>query len=177
MKLLTLLIIMTMIPQDNSLIFDFKKQQSTAACNVVNDGVMGGLSKGKMSVNDAGNGVFEGSVTTENNGGFSSVRHSFYNKDVSNFTVVKLRIKGDGKPYQFRIKANEAQRYSYIQEFKTSGEWETIVIPFNSFYPSFRGNRLNRPNYDGTSMEEVTFLIGNKKKESFALEIDRIWME
>jgi hypothetical protein len=177
MKLLTLLILMTMIPQDNSVIFDFQRQKGAATWYVVNDGVMGGLSQGKMSINDAGNGLFIGYVTTENNGGFSSVRHSFSKKDVSNFKVVKLRIKGDGKPYQFRIKANEAQQYSFIQEFKTSGEWETIVIPFDSFYPSFRGNKLNRPNYDGKFMEEVTFLIGNKKKEAFALEIERIWLE
>lgn len=177
MKLLTLLIIMTIIPQDRLVIFDFQEQQNAATWYVVNDGVMGGLSKGRMSINAAGNGVFEGAVTTENNGGFSSVRHSFSRKDVSNFKLVKLRIKGDGKPYQFRIRANESQQYSYIQEFKTSGEWETIAIPFDSFYPSFRGNKLNRPNYDGTYMEEVTFLIGNKKKELFALEIERIWLE
>lgn len=177
MKLLILLIIMTITPQNDSVIFDFRKQQNAATWYVVNDGVMGGLSKGKMSINVAGNGIFEGFVTTENNGGFSSVRHSFSKKDVSNFKLVKSRIKGDGKPYQFRIKSNEEQAYSYIKVFQTSGDWETVVIQFNDFYPSFRGNKLNRPNYDGKFMEEVTFLIGNKKKEAFALEIERIWLE
>lgn len=168
---------MTMASQDDSVIYNFQSQQSAADWYVVNDGVMGGLSKGKMSVNDVGNGVFEGFVTIENNGGFSSVKYSFAKKDVSNFKSVKLRIKGDGKPYQFRIKSNESQSHSYITAFITMGEWETITIPFNTFYPSFRGNTLDRPNYDGQFMEEVTFLIGNKKMESFALEIERIWLD
>lgn len=88
-----------------------------------------------------------------------------------------MRIKGDGKMYQFRIKERLEQPFSYIHEFQTSGEWETIRIPLAAFYPSFRGHTLNMPNYNGESMQEVTFLIGNKKKEYFALEIERIWLE
>ncbi|MEO9077665.1 MAG: CIA30 family protein, partial [Gelidibacter sp.] len=145
--------------------------------HIVNDGVMGGLSQGKMSISENGNGLFEGFISTENSGGFSSVKHSFIKKEVSYFKTVVLRVKGDGKAYQFRIKESLEQRHSYVQQFKTTGSWETISIPFNSFYPSFRGNTLNMPNYKGEIMEEVTFLIGNKMKESFALTIERIWLE
>jgi hypothetical protein len=167
-----------MIPQtSDSVIYDFNATKSTDSWYVVNDGVMGGLSKGKIAMNQEGNAVFQGYVTTENNGGFTSVRHSFSKKDVSRFKAVKLRLKGDGKTYQFRMKADEDQSYSYVQEFKTTGDWETITIPFNSFYPTYRGNKLNKPNYSGQQMEEVTFLIGNKKKESFALEINSINLE
>ena len=117
-------------------IFDFKKENNTSNWFVVNDGVMGGLSKGSLLINELGNGLFKGFVTTDNNGGFSSVRYKFNRKNVSNFEHIILNIKGDGKTYQFRIKENSSQRHSYIKTFKTSGKWEIIKIPLNSFYPS-----------------------------------------
>ncbi len=178
MQLIIFLILACMIPQDNiSVIYDCEAEKNVKDWYIVNDGVMGGLSKGQISLNKHSHALFEGFVTTENNGGFTSVRYPFKRKDVSEFESVKIRVKGDGKRYQFRIKESEEQRYSYIKEFETSGEWETISIPFNSFYPSFRGRKLDRPNYNGQQMEEVTFLIGNKKKESFSLEIESIRLE
>ena len=38
-----------------------------------------------------------------------------------------------------------------------------IEIPINSMYPSFRGRKLDKPNFFHKSIEEVTFLIANKK--------------
>ena len=37
--------------------------------------------------------------------------------------------------------------------------------------------QLNMPNYPGEVLRECSFLISNKKNESFRLEIDRIWLE
>ncbi len=163
--------------QDNSILYDFQSpQQDASGWHVVNDGVMGGLSKSIIVVTYSGNGLFTGALSTENNGGFASVKHSFLQKEVSQFDMVNLRIKGDGKSYQFRIKSYEAQDYSYIEDFKTSGEWQTITLYFDQFYASYRGERLDRPHYDGKHMAEITFLIGNKQNESFALEIERIWL-
>jgi hypothetical protein len=72
-----------------------------------------------------------------------------------------------------RIRENSSDYYSYIYTFETSGEWESIKIPLAEMYPSFRGRTLNLPNYSGKSMEELTFLIGNKKAESFRLELKK----
>jgi hypothetical protein len=41
-------------------------------------------------------------------------------------------------------------------------------------YPRFRGYRLDIPNYQGESLTEIAFLIGNKVRETFQLEIDYI---
>jgi len=86
-------------------------------------------------------------------------------------------LRGDGKKYQFRIKSNARDYYSYIAPFLTSGEWQEIVIPLGDMYPSFRGRRLNQPNFSNDSIEELTFLIGNKKSERFKLLIDKIVLE
>ena len=44
-------------------------------------------------------------------------------------------------------------------------------------YPAFRGRNLNMDNFSSETIEELAFLIGNKKKEHFKLEIDTIYLE
>ncbi len=83
-------------------------------------------------------------------------------------------MKGDGKEYQFRIKDQNNNYLSYIITFKTSGEWQTVEIKLADLYPSFRGRKLNLPNFENDSFEEIVFLIGNKKNESFRLVLDEI---
>jgi hypothetical protein len=41
-------------------------------------------------------------------------------------------------------------------------------------YPSFRGNRLNLPDFSHNTIEEIVFLIGNKKAENFRLLVSKI---
>ena len=89
-------------------------------------------------------------------------------------TKITLKIKGDGKDYQIRIKDKISKYYSYITTFKTNGDWQEISINMKDLYPSFRGQDLNLPNYNSSSFEELVFLICNKKNESFQLVIDKI---
>ncbi len=155
-------------------IFDFGPSSDLSNWRVVDDGVMGGRSAGEFVLSEQGHGVFKGFVSLDNNGGFSSVRHRFVTKDVGAYEKVIIRLKGDGKKYQFRIKTNKQDDYSYIYRMETSGDWETIEIPFYQMYPAFRGRTLEMPNYPGEQMEEIAFLIGNKKEEQFRLQIDHI---
>ena len=48
--------------QPNAIIYDFTTDPNYEAWQIVNDGVMGGLSKGKVSFNAAGNVLFEGFI-------------------------------------------------------------------------------------------------------------------
>jgi hypothetical protein len=155
-------------------VFDFKKSSDISRWRIVNDGVMGGLSAGDFMLNKEGHAVFKGSVSLENNGGFSSVRYVPKRINVAGKSKVVIRLKGDGKKYQFRVKANARDYYSYITSFKTSGKWEEVEISLNALYPSFRGRTLNEPNFSNDYIEELTFLIANKRKESFELMIDKI---
>lgn len=155
-------------------LFDFNDNAVIDNWRVINDGVMGGLSQAKFSINSEGHGFFRGKVSLENYGGFSSVRYRFETQDTSEFNKIQIRLKGDGKSYQFRVKADALQRYSYISNIETSGDWEILTVNFSEMYPAFRGRVLDLPNYSGKEMTEIAFLIGNKKEESFALEIDFI---
>ena len=156
------------------IIFNFNKNSSISNWIVVDDVVMGGKSNGNFQLNKDGKGVFSGKISLDNNGGFSSVRYGFNKLNIENFKSIVLKIKGDGKNYQFRIKNKSTDYASYITSFSSSGEWQEIEIPLNSMYPSFRGRKLDEPNFFHKSIEEVTFLIANKKNEEFIILIDKI---
>lgn len=166
-----------MLVSPSLVLFDFSVEADLSRWYVLDDGVMGGLSQGRMSVSEEGHAVYEGFVSLENNGGFSSLRYRTGQQQLEGQQFAKLRIKGDGKSYQFRVKSSMRERFSYIYTFQTSGEWETVSIPLAEMYPSFRGMRLNMDNYPGEQLAEIAFLIGNKKAEKFRLQIDSIVLE
>ena len=158
----------------SQIIFNFNKSSDIKNWIVIDDVVMGGKSSGSFKLNSDGYGVFLGDISLENNGGFSSVRYRFEKILINKSTKISIRIKGDGKKYQFRIKSNSGDYYSYISPFSTTGEWQEIEIPLKDMYPSFRGRKLDQPNFSNDTFEEITFLIGNKNKEKFQLLIDKI---
>ncbi len=155
-------------------IFNFELGADIQQWQVVNDGVMGGLSQGHFSLNEQGHGMFSGKVSVENNGGFSSIRCALDKLNIKGLEKFVIRLRGDGKSYQFRAKSNKGEYYSYIFTFPTTGEWEDIEISLDEMYPSFRGRKLNQPNFSAATLEEIGFLIGNKKAEDFQLLIDKI---
>lgn len=155
-------------------IFDFKKEADLKNWHVVNDTVMGGVSAGKMGTDAEGNGLFEGHVSLDNNGGFTSIRYEAGKTKLQGYSKFVIVLKGDCKAYQFRVKTNSKDYYSYVYSFQTTDNWQTIEIPFSSLAPSFRGQSLNMANFPGNYMEEIGILIGNKKVEDFKMAIDNI---
>ncbi|MCC5920772.1 MAG: CIA30 family protein [Cyclobacteriaceae bacterium] len=158
-------------------LYNFSSDTNTRDWLVVNDGVMGGVSNSQLSLTKEGHGLFKGQVSLDNNGGFASIqlRTNFAVSDKHEKIV--MRIKGDGKPYEFRLKGSNSQRESYVQPFTTSGEWQTIELQIADFYPQFRGRKLNLPNFDFDQITQVSFLIANKKEEYFELLIDWVGVE
>lgn len=159
------------------ILFDFNKNSDLSNWKVVDDVVMGGRSSGHFGINEEGHAVFQGNVSLENNGGFSSVRYTFDMKKIDNYSKINIVLKGDGKQFQFRVKSNKNDRHSYIYSFETSGEWQMISVPMSEMVPRFRGRKLDMPNYEGKILEEVAILIANKKAEAFSLTIDKIILE
>ncbi len=157
--------------------FDFNAETDLANWYIVDDGVMGGLSQGNFQVNKEGHGQFSGEVSLENNGGFSMVQYYFERKEVKAFDYIVIKLKGDGKQYQFRVKVNEDDRHSYIINFETTGEWQELKVPMKDLAPAFRGRVLEMPYFPNSSIQMMAFLIGNKKAESFELLIDSIELQ
>lgn len=159
------------------LIYDFDKFTSIQEWKIINDDVMGGRSSANFRLNDEGHGVFEGNVSLENNGGFSSVRYRFDKLSIKNYNKIILNLKGDGAKYQFRIKIKDTDTHSYISSFSSSGEWQKIEISLKDMPPYFKGKKLNQPNFNESNIEQVAFLIGNKKEQPFKLIINYIQLK
>lgn len=158
-------------------IYAFTKQTKVKEWRVVNDDVMGGISNCSLVLTEAGHGQFSGHVSLEYNGGFASIQLNTSIKRAEEQKYVVLRVKGDGKVYEFRLKGEISQNESYVHQFKTTGEWENIKLPISAFYPQFRGRKLKIPNFNFENIEQVSFLIANKQDEDFKLLIDWIGIE
>jgi hypothetical protein len=178
MKYLLILLTLSLSTKTNlKKIYSFTAQTKVNEWRIVNDGVMGGISKSSLVLTDAGHGQFSGHVSLANNGGFASIQLNTAIKLAEEKKFIVLRVKGDGKAYEFRLKGDISQSESYVHQFTTTGEWENIKLPIGDFYPQFRGRKLNIPNFNFKSIEQVSFLIANKQEEDFKLLIDWIGLE
>ena len=139
---------------------------------VVNDTVMGGRSSSRWTSNSSAF-IFEGNLSLENNGGFASIRCELKNTDLSNEDGIYLKVKGDGRKYQFRIQSKVSRWANYSNEFKTKKDLvQTFYLPFKDFKPSWRGRRLNNlPTLKGEDVVGIGFLLGDKIQGKFKLEI------
>lgn len=155
-------------------IVDFSNESALRNWQITNDTVMGGVSNSAILWDSNGYGLFTGSVSTANNGGFSMVRLPVKIDLHRGLKAIKLKVKGDGKKYQFRLKSNNFQRHWFVHSFQTSGDWEEITLNLKDFYPSFRGFKLNIGNFSEESIREIALLIGNKVIEDFNLKIESI---
>jgi len=144
------------------------------AWSVVNDGVMGGVSAGRM-IKAEGALRFEGELSLDNNGGFSSVRR-LVDQDLAGAVSVRIQVRGDGRTYQFRIRHDgRFDAVSWRAEFTTSSDWQTLDLPLDEFIPVFRGRRVPSAGpVEPASIQQVGFLLADKQPGPFALEIRSI---
>lgn len=178
MKSVLILSLLSLFTNSNmKTIYTFSTQTNIREWLIVNDGVMGGISNSSLVLTNAGHGRFSGHVSMANNGGFASIQLNKTIKLAEEKKFIVLRIKGDGKRYEFRLKGDISQSQSYVQQFDTSGEWENIKLEISKFYPQYRGRKLNIPNFNFKNIEELSFLIANKQEEDFELLIDWIGLE
>ncbi len=161
----------------NHTLFLFSQATDLLGWEVQDDVVMGGRSQSRLTLNKAGNAVFAGAVSLENNGGFSSMQVGLDPINVSGYSEVCIGLQGDGKRYQLRVESGKKARHSYAYDFDTCGDWEVVRIPLADMYAIHHGDRLDLPHYPGKTLAHIQILIGNGKAESFRLEIDRIWLK
>ena len=145
---------------------------------IVNDDVMGGLSKSHFQINFEGHAVFLGEISLKNNGGFASVRNQGPPKLVG-FDAIRLTLKGDGNRYSFRLKpdANSSNpAYWYEHRFETKkDQWSEIILPLNAFGATYRGRKPeDAPQLDLRNISHFGFLISDKQSGEFRLEIKKI---
>lgn len=158
-------------------LFDFSVAADIEYWRIVNDGVMGGRSQSTITRSADNTAIFKGTISLENNGGFASTRTVSRTYELADYSGIVLRVRGDGKPYQFRLRTdNRFDGIAYRYEFDTvAGEWTEVQIPFAELVPVFRGRVLDNVGpVDPAAIQQLGFLFGNKQAEAFRLEIDWI---
>ncbi len=157
------------------LLTDFSGAISEPRWHAINDEVMGGESQGGPKV-DAGQLLFTGVTSLENNGGFSSIRTDDCDYDLSEYSKLLLRVKGDGRIYQVRLYTDASygqSRIAYAATFPTvAGEWAEPEINFHELKPTFRGRDLAGPAFNASKVEQLGFLIADKQAGPFRLAVD-----
>ena len=158
------------------MITDFTPKTAELDWYVQNDNVMGGRSQGGFKI-EPGTLIFAGSTNT-NGGGFSSIRTRPFKADLSSYTGIRLRVKGDGRSYIWQLQTNERFRgykVSYWAGFDTkAGESITVDIPFSNFYPQLRAYRLPDANIDTTNITELGLYIYDNKDGPVELRVDSV---
>ena len=140
----------------------------------INDGVMGGVSSGRMVSTDDGL-RFEGELSLENNGGFASVRRPV-KEDLSRSRGVRLKLRGDGRSYQFRLRLdNRFDGVAWRTGFATNGQWQIVELSFDDFEPVFRGRRVPEAGPAvAEKIRQIGFMLADKQPGPFALDIRSI---
>lgn len=163
-------------PMGERILTDFSSGRSDLGWYVVNDNVMGGRSEGDFA-QQQGELSFIGRTNT-NGGGFSSIRSKPLQLDLSNCTGIKLRVKGDGRRYTWRLATAARWRgreISYWADFDTrSGAWITVNIPFSDFIPKYRGYTLDGPALDPGQITGMGLMIYDNQDGPFELRLSGV---
>ena len=151
----------------------FETGAPTPDWTVVDDRVMGGVSRSSFAMTSEGTFLFRGNLSLANNGGFGSVRTRPTDWNLGGTEFFQLRVKGDGNRYQLRFRSNNNEDgVSYIQPFETvKDEYVDIFLRTSDFVPSWRGNRVSAPPFDPASIRQIGFMITDKQEGEFALEV------
>jgi monofunctional biosynthetic peptidoglycan transglycosylase len=170
---LALLLAMNTHAAADKIVFDFQNATNTAAWQVVNDDVMGGVSaSGFHLTNDVA--LFRGKVSLDNNGGFASVRSLPARHDLAGCDAFVVRVRGDGRRYKFTARTDrsfDSAIYQCVFATKES-QWEEHRLPFKQFVATFRGRVLSsEPPLDAAKVTSVGFLISDKQEGPFQLEV------
>lgn len=135
---------------------------------------MGGVSRSRYAATPEGHALFSGVVALENNGGFASVRAPMSMIPPTLDTQLGLRVTGDGKRYQLRLRTDtRLDGVTYSASFDTCANAITEVrLSANDFAPTFRGRQLSGvPPLTWWDVAQVGFMISERQSGHFSLKV------
>jgi monofunctional biosynthetic peptidoglycan transglycosylase len=166
------------MPDSRMMIFDFSTDDQLRQWMVINDGVMGGVSRSTFKKGEQSGAVFSGEVSLENYGGFCSASARLDRPvDASFYSGIAVRCKGDGKTYKLTLK-NDLSFGGFAYQFRfavSSDDWMLIKAPFSEFRASFRGQPApDAPPLNPGVIQAIGFLIADKQAGLFEFQVESI---
>lgn len=157
--------------------FDFGKAKSGSEWSIVNDGVMGGLSRGKVDFSNNSL-IFSGEVSLENNGGFTSFRSPYRRFNLESFQYIEVRYRSEGLNCAFQL--NQNQRFwrpnHKLSLPTTDNEWTTVKVALSELNEYQMGQKTGYK-MSNTALRNTIrlgLITDSKSAGSFTIEIDYI---
>ena len=177
-------------PAQEQVLFDFTNPTTDIkeTWGAVDDVVMGGVSQSNIRLADK-RAIFAGLVSTDNNGGFASVRTRNFSPplDLSGYEGIEISLQGDGKRYKFITRCEgKWDGIGYCYSFDTIYNFPTTIrIPFKDLIPVFRAKTVREAGeFDSSKVYSMQLMLSkfeydgelNPKFEagSFGLEVEYI---
>ena len=177
-------------PASDKVLFDFTNPTADLkeTWGAVDDVVMGGVSQSniRLAENKA---IFSGIVSTDNNGGFASVRTRNFTPplDLSGYEGIEIRVTGDGKRYKFITRCEgKWDGIGYCYSFDTVYNFPTTIrIPFQDLIPVFRAKTVREAGeFDSSKVYSKQLMLSKFEYDgelnpqfergSFGLEVEYI---
>jgi len=162
-----------------SMIIDFSDKKQYSDWQIVNDGVMGGLSKGYVEPTSKGV-KFYGKISLENNGGFTSFRSLYAKFDLFQYKYLTITYRSSGVEHAFQLnRYYEFYKPNYILPLPNTEKWKVIKIDLISLNEYQMGNRTgNKISQNALSnIVRLGFITNEKNSGDFSLEIAKIEFE
>lgn len=149
-------------------VFDFTQPDfNISPWGSLDDVVMGGVSQGRFALSQEATeqtAIFSGVISTDNSGGFSSVRTRNFEPpfNFSGWAGIQLRVKGDGQRYKFILRNSGGwDSPAHIYSFDTvSDEWITVTVPFAEMVATFRAKCVpNAPAFDPSQVFSLQLML------------------
>jgi len=161
-------------------VLDFAAPEAAQKWQAVNDGVMGGVSDGRFRITDTGTLEFFGTLSLENNGGFTSVRTKPTELDIKAGYTIVVRVKGDGRDYMLNLYTKSRRRaFSYKAPLPTTkDEWTEVRVPLADFIPTAFGRRVQGMGpVKPSQINSLGFMLADKKPGKFQMQVDWVKVE
>lgn len=173
----TLFLFLGLLTYTSPMIFDFGKEKDGADWMIVNDGVMGGLSRGKIEYTENSL-IFSGSVSLENNGGFTSFRSPYSRYDLAAHDKIEIKYRSKGLDCALSIdQYRRFWRPNHKMSIPSSkGEWVTVTTSLSELGQYEMGRKTGRTMSENASRNTIRLGLITDAKEvgSFTLEIEYI---
>ena len=163
----------------NQFMIDFTNKEKVGDWYIVNDGVMGGLSKGNASIGKDGL-LFYGTVSLDNNGGFTSLRSPYSNFSLGQYTSVEIKYRSKGVRQAFQM---EVDRRFYLPNYKiplqNTEDWTIVRVQLEEVQQYRMGSKTGRSLDIDTLADiiRVGYITNEKRAGDFAFEVAYVKFE
>ncbi|MEL7729555.1 CIA30 family protein [Citromicrobium bathyomarinum] len=157
---------------------DLTDPSEFARWDVINDGVMGGLSKGHIEQVD-GALSFSGTINT-NGGGFTSLRRMVPEGAMAGARRLRITYAADERTYEVTLRSDareRGRRIAYrapLTPGESTGEWSVAVIDLARLETSLFGQQVDAPAFATQEAHSVGLIIADGIDGDFAMRLQRI---